>query len=130
MGKTIGILSLKGGVGKTSSVVALGAAIAGFGKRVLLVDGNFSSPCLGLHLNIIDPEVSIHHVFNILKAVSELRPYTEYKPKSEGSIEYKKLAATLIGEKYKPLGLMDLIRKLNLKKQDVNREIFYQRVFK
>ncbi|MBU1129563.1 MAG: AAA family ATPase, partial [Nanoarchaeota archaeon] len=34
MGKTIGVLSLKGGVGKTSSVVALGSALATLGKKV------------------------------------------------------------------------------------------------
>ena len=62
MGKVIGVVSLKGGVGKTSSVVALGASLAGFGKKVLLVDGNFSAPNLGLHLNMIEPEVSMHHV--------------------------------------------------------------------
>lgn len=64
MGKTIGILSLKGGVGKTSAVLSLGSAIAEFGKRVLLVDGNFSAPNLGVHLNIIEPETTIHHVLN------------------------------------------------------------------
>ncbi len=62
MGKTIGILSLKGGVGKTSSVVSLGASMAGFGKKVLLVDGNLSAPNLGLHLNIVDPEKTLHDV--------------------------------------------------------------------
>ena len=62
MGKIIGVLSLKGGVGKTSSVVALGDAMADFGKKVLLVDGNFSAPNLGLHLNIVDPEVTMNHV--------------------------------------------------------------------
>lgn len=62
MGKIIGVLSLKGGVGKTSSVVSLGAALASFGKKVLLVDANFSAPNLGLHLEIVDPEKTIHHV--------------------------------------------------------------------
>ncbi len=62
MGKIIGVLSLKGGVGKTSSVVALGDAMADFGKKVLLIDGNFSAPNLGLHLNIIDPSVTLNHV--------------------------------------------------------------------
>src|SRR3990167_8193836 len=61
MGKIIGILSLKGGVGKTSSVVALGDAMSDFGKKVLLVDGKFSAPNLGLHLNIVNPENTIHH---------------------------------------------------------------------
>lgn len=64
MGKTIGILSLKGGVGKTSAVLSLGSAISTFGKRVLLVDANFSAPNLGIHLNIIEPEVTVHHVLN------------------------------------------------------------------
>lgn len=62
MAKVIGVISLKGGVGKTSSVVSLGSALAERGKKVLLVDANFSCPNLGLHLNIVDPEVSIHHV--------------------------------------------------------------------
>jgi len=62
MGKIIGVISLKGGVGKTSSVIALGTALSERGKKVLLVDANFSAPNLGLHLNLIDPEVSIHHV--------------------------------------------------------------------
>ena len=62
MGRIIGVLSLKGGVGKTSSVVSLGAALASFGKKVLLVDANFSAPNLGIHLEIVDPEKTIHHV--------------------------------------------------------------------
>lgn len=62
MGKIIGILSLKGGVGKTSTVVSLGAALASFGKKVLLVDANFSAPNLGIHLNFMEPEKTLHHV--------------------------------------------------------------------
>ena len=61
-GKVIGVMSLKGGVGKTSVVAALGAALAEFGKKVLLVDANFSAPNLGIHFNIIDPPVTIHEV--------------------------------------------------------------------
>ncbi len=62
MGKSIGVISLKGGVGKTTSVVALGSALADFGKKVLLVDANFSAPNLGLHLNLFDTDNTIHHV--------------------------------------------------------------------
>ena len=64
MAKTIGIMSLKGGVGKTSTTVALGDALANLGKKVLLVDANFSTPSLGLHFNIINPEKTIHDVIN------------------------------------------------------------------
>ncbi len=62
MGKTIGLVSLKGGVGKTTTTVALGTAIADLGKKVLLVDANFSAPNLGLHLNLINPTISLQQV--------------------------------------------------------------------
>ncbi|MAG79183.1 hypothetical protein CMI40_02300 [Candidatus Pacearchaeota archaeon] len=263
MGKTIGVLSLKGGVGKTTTVVSLGSAIADFGKKVLLIDSNFSAPNLGIHLNIIDPEVTLHHVLsrnakvsdaihergnldiipasifekvninplelrnkisglkkkydvilidsspalndetlaaiyasdeilvvttadhptlsttmkavklakqrktpinglilnkvhnknfelsiediekasevpvlaviphdvNILKALSEFTPSTAHKPRSKGTTEYKKLAATLIGEKYKPFRMGDFFN-INPRRQDINREIFYEVMFK
>ena len=61
-GQIIGIISLKGGVGKTSSVANLGAALAGFGKKVLVVDANFSAPNLALHLGLVNPEATIHDV--------------------------------------------------------------------
>lgn len=64
MGKVIGVVSLKGGVGKTSSVVSIGASLADMGKKVLLVDGNLSAPNLGLHLDIIAPMKTIHHVLS------------------------------------------------------------------
>src|SRR3990167_1204418 len=64
MGKSIGVISLKGGVGKTSVVASLGSAIAGFDKKVLLVDGNLSAPNLGIHFKIINPEMSLHNVLD------------------------------------------------------------------
>jgi septum site-determining protein MinD len=265
MGKSIGIVSLKGGVGKTSVVASLGSALSEFGKKVLLIDGNLSSPSLGLHLDIIDPEKTLHHVLdrtantreaiykhaeglyimpasifnktevnplklrdkikglkrsydiilidsspslneetlavmlasneifvvttpdhptlsatikaiklakqrgtpisglvlnkvhnknfeislkdieetleipvlavipydvNVLKSLSNMKPYTSHKPKSKGSTEYKKLAGVLIGQKYKQTGLRKLSRKITPKRQEINREIFYKRVFK
>ncbi|MBS3076578.1 AAA family ATPase [Candidatus Pacearchaeota archaeon] len=265
MGKSIGVFSLKGGVGKTSSVVALGDAIASLGKKVLLVDANFSAPNLGMHLNIINPEVTIHDVLdrvanisdaiydfgerfhvlpasmnypkeinpyklkdklsywknkydyvlidtspsmndetyaamlasdellvvttpdvptlgttikavnmarkrgtpiiglilnkvrnknfelslkdiettsdvpvmavipediNILKALSKSVPLTYFKPKSEASVEYKKLAGTLIGEAHKPKRIKDIFKKMRPDKQTLNREIYYSRLFR
>ena len=264
MGKTIGVLSLKGGVGKTSSVVALGSSLATFGKKVLLIDANFSAPNLGLHLNVVDPEITIHsvlenkanareaiqtvsnfdiipasifgnpnlnylklrdkikslkrnydiilldsspslneetlaainasdeilvvttpdhstlsttlksiklakekgvpiiglilnkvhekgfevsiddvedtieipvmalipHDLNILKALSEFVPSTVYKPNSKSSEEYHKLAAALIGEKYKSKRFWNFLRKIKPKRNELNRTIYYQRIFK
>lgn len=264
MGKSIGVISLKGGVGKTSAVVSLGSAIAGFDKKVLLVDGNLSAPSLGLHFNLVDPENTLHDVLerkihardavypahninilpssifsnkqinplklkdmlaslkkkydyiiydsspalndetlgvmlasdsllvvttpdhptlsatikavkiakqrgtsisgliinkvhnksfeipiehieesvelpvmavipydiNILRALSNFMPSTLHKPKSEASEEYKKLAATLIGEKYKPFKTNFLFRWRIPKRQEINRVIFYESAFK
>lgn len=262
MGKTFGVVSLKGGVGKTSVVSALGAAIAGFNKKVLLVDGNFSAPNLGLHLNVVNPEVTLHHVLsgdsnireavhqvgnvdmipssifgrninplklkdklkflkrkydivlldsspalneetlgvmlasdgllavttpdhptlgmtlkaiklarqretpieglilnkvnnknfelsvddiedtaevpvmaviphdiNILRSLSEFTPSTIHRPNSEASKEFKRLAATLIGKKFRPFSLKNFFR-ITPKRHEINREIYYKRVFR
>jgi len=71
MSKTIAIVALKGGVGKTSSVLALGSALAELGQSVLLVDANFSAPNLGQHLNIIEPEFTLHEVLNRSANISD-----------------------------------------------------------
>lgn len=263
MGKIIGVLGLKGGVGKTSSVVSLGAALSHFGKRVLLVDANFSAPNLGIHLDVLNPEKTIHHalsgehlindviieledfdiipasvyptkkinplelktklrilkpkydyilidsspslneetlatmnasdelfvistpdfstltmtlkasklakkqgvpisgiilnkVYNknfelsldeierisempvlaviphdlaVLKSQANFIPPPRYKPRSRGSMEYLKLAASMVGEKYEPFTFKDLISGFSPKRQEINRDLFYQSVF-
>ncbi len=263
MGRVIGILSLKGGVGKTSSVVSLGAALASFGKKVLLIDANFSAPNLGIHLNIIEPENTIHHVLTgdskiedaiynvgdfeilpasiyprkrfdplklkgevkklkrkydfilidsspslnnetlatmissdelfvvstpdystlsmtikaialakkrgtpisglilnkvynknfelslediektsnvpvlaiiphdigVLKSQANFIPPIYFKPKSDLSIEYKKLAACLAGEDYNPFRIKEIFKEVSPKRQEINRELFYQSIF-
>ncbi len=264
MARVIGILSLKGGVGKTFTVTALGDALSDFGKKVLLVDGNLSAPNLGIHFNILNPAATLHsvlkgevnpkdavhkldnfdiipsslfdnsvinplklrdkikylkrsydfiildsppsineeslavlnasdelfvvitpdyqtlgttlktiksikqkgipvdgliinkvhkkdfeisseniedtaeipvmavipHDINVLRAQSKFRVYTKYKPKSEGSDEFKRLAAALLGQKYKPVKMRRTFRWLNPKRQDINRTIFYESIFR
>lgn len=62
-GRIIGIISLKGGVGKTTTVANLGATLAkDFNKKVLVIDANFSAPNLALHLGLVDPKITIHDV--------------------------------------------------------------------
>ncbi len=67
---------------------------------------------------------------NVLKSLSNMEPYTSHKPKSKGSIEYKKLAGVLVGQKYKETKFAKLSRKITPKRQEINREIFYKSVFK
>jgi len=63
MGKTIGIISIKGGVGKTTIASAVASDLVNYyGKKVLLIDGNYSAPNLGLHMDIVEPEKTIHDV--------------------------------------------------------------------
>ncbi len=263
MGKTIGVVSLKGGVGKTSIVCALGYAFSSLGKKVLLIDGNLSAPNLGMHLDLFDPEKTLHsilrrkanpsdavysledfdvlpadifdeakvqplmlkkrinhlkrsydvilidssprlddetlavmlasdelivvttpdlptlgttmkavklarkrgvnisglilnkvhkknfevsledieetldlpvlavipHDVSVLKALSEFQPSTKQNPKSKASDEYKRLAATLIGEKIAESRLKKLRGWISPGKQEVNRILFYESAF-
>lgn len=65
MGKSIGIIAIKGGVGKTTISASLATHLADkYNKKVLLVDANYSAPNLGLHMDIINPEQTIHHVLS------------------------------------------------------------------
>ncbi len=64
-GKIIGIISIKGGVGKTTTVLNLATALAqDFKKKVLVVDANFSSPNISLHLGMLHHDANLHAVLN------------------------------------------------------------------
>lgn len=64
MKRFIVITSGKGGVGKTTTSINLAAALNNFGKRVLIIDGNLSTPNVGIHLNSPEVPVSLNHVLN------------------------------------------------------------------
>jgi len=62
MSKIIVITSGKGGVGKTTTAINLAAAMNYFGKDVLVIDGNISTPNIGIHLNAPEVPINLNHV--------------------------------------------------------------------
>ena len=62
MKKIIVIASGKGGVGKTTTAINLGAAMKYFGKDVLIIDANMSTPNVGIHLNSPEVPINLNHI--------------------------------------------------------------------
>lgn len=62
MKRLIVIASGKGGVGKTTTAINLGAAIKKFDKDVLIIDANMSTPNVGIHLNSPEVPINLNHI--------------------------------------------------------------------
>ncbi|MDE1848762.1 MAG: cell division ATPase MinD [Nanoarchaeota archaeon] len=62
MKRLIVVTSGKGGVGKTTTAINLGAAINYLGGDVLVIDANLSTPNVGVHLNSPEVPVNLNHV--------------------------------------------------------------------
>jgi len=71
MTKFIALISGKGGVGKTTSIINLGSALGFFGKDVIVVDGNLSMANIGIYLG--SPTVST----NLVDVLKEIRHISE-----------------------------------------------------
>jgi septum site-determining protein MinD len=69
MGKVIAIISGKGGVGKTTSAINLGAALNQLDKEVIIVDVNLNTPNIGIHLGAPVVPITLNHV---LKGKAEI----------------------------------------------------------
>jgi|TARA_Y100000310_G_scaffold75521_1_gene71860 septum site-determining protein MinD len=95
MKKLIVITSGKGGVGKTTSAVNLGAAVNHFGRDVLVVDGNLTTPNVGIHLGSPEVPVSLNHVLSekadISEAIYEHESGIKILPSSLSIKELKKI---------------------------------------
>ncbi|MBI4144514.1 AAA family ATPase [Candidatus Woesearchaeota archaeon] len=105
MAQTIGVVSIKGGVGKTTVVSNLAAVLSNdFNKKVLVVDANFSSPNLGLHLGIVNPSKTINDVLN-----DKCSPFD---PVIEHDFGFDVIPASLGAKKTNPLRLKQKIHLL------------------
>ncbi len=104
-GKVIGIVSIKGGVGKTTTVSNLGALLAKeFNKRVLIVDANFSAPNLALHLGLVNPKATLADV--LLEKTDVKNAIYEHE------IGFHLLPTALVHKKINPFKLRNKINKL------------------
>lgn len=78
-GLILGVFSAKGGVGKTTTVANLGAALTQKLKnRVIIVEINMTTSNLGLHLGILNPPVVIQDVVFGRVKVTEAISTTDY----------------------------------------------------
>ena len=93
--KLITITSGKGGVGKTTTAINLGAALNQFGKEVIVVDANLTTPNIGLHLGAPIVPVNLNHVLlgkaRIADAIYEHESGTKIIPSSLSIKELKRL---------------------------------------
>lgn len=95
MGKLITITSGKGGVGKTTTAINLATAINSFGKEVVLVDANLTTPNVGLHLGAPIVPISLNHVLlgkaKINDAIYEHESGTKIIPSSLSINELRRI---------------------------------------
>lgn len=95
MVKLITIASGKGGVGKTTTAINLGAALNAFGKEVIILDANLTTPNVGLHLGAPIVPVSLNHVLlgkaKIGDAIYEHESGTKIVPSSLSVKELRRL---------------------------------------
>ena len=95
MAKIITITSGKGGVGKTTTAINLGAALNSFGKEVIVVDANLTTPNVGLHLGAPIVPVSLNHVLlgkaKLIDAIYEHESGTKIIPSSLSIKELRRL---------------------------------------
>jgi len=95
MKKIIVITSGKGGVGKTTTAINLGAAINYFDKDVLVIDGNLTTPNVGVHLGSPEVPVNLNHVLSgkadVYEAIYEHESGMKVLPSSLSIKELKKI---------------------------------------
>ncbi|MBD3253433.1 AAA family ATPase [Candidatus Pacearchaeota archaeon] len=95
MTKAYAIISGKGGVGKTTTSINLGTALNHLGEDVIIVDGNLTTPNVGIHLGAPIVPIALNQVLNnqakIENAIYEHESGTKVMPASLSLKETEKL---------------------------------------
>ena len=79
MGRVVGIISGKGGVGKTTVTINLGAALVReFGEEVLIIDCNVTSSHIGIYLGITYPRLTLREVLSKKDITKQLKNVDTY----------------------------------------------------
>jgi septum site-determining protein MinD len=71
MTRVIAVLAGKGGTGKTTTSIALGSALSYFGKDVIVVDTNLTTPNVGVHLGVPVVPINLHDVLKGKNKIKE-----------------------------------------------------------
>lgn len=107
MGRVIAVISGKGGVGKTTTAINLGAALNKFNQDVIVVDANLNTPNVGVHLGAPIVPVTLNHVLkgkaDIEEAIYEHSSGTKIVP---ASLSVKELT------KFNTKKFPDIVKKL------------------
>jgi septum site-determining protein MinD len=69
--RKIGVISGKGGVGKTTTSINLGASINYFGKTATVLDANLTTPNVGVYIGVPVLPVTLHDVLRGKKEVHD-----------------------------------------------------------
>jgi len=110
MARIIVVTSGKGGVGKTTTAINLGASLNMLNKEVIIVDTNLNTPNVGLHLGAPIVPVTLNHVLkgkaSVEDAIYEHSSGTKIMPSSLSIKELTKFNTKKIPEIAKKLATL------------------------
>jgi septum site-determining protein MinD len=72
MTKFIAIVSGKGGVGKTTTALSVGQALAALEKKVILVDANIVTPNIAINLGMMNPQGTLNKFLRKEQSLKEI----------------------------------------------------------